>query len=105
MTSRPGVQRSGNCCPHLVERHAYNGCADCGCAVRWIDHPDRDLDQSEAAREERLAIAANRVAPDVEKTARILELALQIGEHWRTQEGVNGALLDELARLTDPEAP
>lgn len=32
------------CCPHPVTRHAYNGCANCGCAVRWIDHPDRDAD-------------------------------------------------------------
>lgn len=23
------------CCDHPVERHAYNGCANCGCAVRF----------------------------------------------------------------------
>lgn len=33
-----------SCCPHPVERHAYNGCADCGCNVRWPEHPDRALD-------------------------------------------------------------
>lgn len=28
------------CCAHVVARHAYNGCADCGCAVRWSEHID-----------------------------------------------------------------
>lgn len=37
------------CCPHPVERHAYNGCANCGCGVQWTEHPDRDKDRSEAA--------------------------------------------------------
>lgn len=32
--------------------------------------------------------------------ARILGLAKTIGQHWRDQEGVNSALLDELAKLT-----
>ncbi len=35
-----------SCCPHTVERHAYNGCADCGCGVTWSEHPDRALDTS-----------------------------------------------------------
>jgi hypothetical protein len=35
-----------SCCPHPVERHAYNGCANCGCSVRWDEHPDRDKDTS-----------------------------------------------------------
>lgn len=34
------------CCPHPVERHAYNGCANCGCAVTWTEHPDRAKDMS-----------------------------------------------------------
>lgn len=34
---------------------------------------------------------------------RLISLAQQIGEHWRVQEGVNGALLDELAALTAPK--
>jgi hypothetical protein len=34
------------CCPHPVARHAYNGCANCGCGVRWVEHPDRDRDIS-----------------------------------------------------------
>ena len=38
------------CCPHTVERHAYNGCADCGCACRWVDHPERERDTSPAGR-------------------------------------------------------
>ena len=37
------------CCVHPVERHAYNGCANCGCSVRWDQHPDRDQDRSESA--------------------------------------------------------
>lgn len=36
-------------------------------------------------------------APD---DAAILELAHQIGAHWRDQEGVNGELLDALAEAT-----
>ncbi len=36
----PRNGRRGNCCPHPVERHAYNGCAECGCIVMWCDHPD-----------------------------------------------------------------
>lgn len=32
--------------------------------------------------------------------AGILELARRIGQHWRDQQGVNGALLDELAEVT-----
>jgi hypothetical protein len=43
----------GACCIHPVERHAYNGCADCGCAVCWTEHPDRDLDMSPSAIEAR----------------------------------------------------
>ena len=38
------------CCPHPVERHAYNGCANCRCGVRWDEHPDRDLDTSPEGR-------------------------------------------------------
>ncbi len=34
------------CCKHPVERHAYNGCANCGCSMRWPEHPDRDQDES-----------------------------------------------------------
>lgn len=30
----------------------------------------------------------------------ILDLGIKIGKHWRDQDGVNGALLDELAQLT-----
>jgi hypothetical protein len=32
------------CCHHPVTRHAYNGCADCGCNVRWTERPDRESD-------------------------------------------------------------
>lgn len=34
------------CCPHPVKRHAYNGCANCSCNVRWDEHPDRARDTS-----------------------------------------------------------
>lgn len=37
------------CCPHPVERHAYNGCTDCGCDVPWNEHPDRDRDMADSA--------------------------------------------------------
>lgn len=43
------------CCPHPVERHAYNGCAECGCSVRWDDHPNKELDETTPAREARIA--------------------------------------------------
>jgi hypothetical protein len=46
------------CCEHPVERHAYNGCADCGCSMRWTEHPDRDKDTSAAGV---AAIEAQRV--------------------------------------------
>jgi hypothetical protein len=36
------------------------------------------------------------------RIARIVAIARVIGEHWRTQEGINGALLDELAEATRP---
>lgn len=35
----------------------------------------------------------------------IYDLAIEIGRHWHDQEGVNGALLDELARLVDERGP
>lgn len=31
---------------------------------------------------------------------RVVELALEIGRHWREQEGINGGLLDQLEELT-----
>lgn len=43
------------CCSHGVERHAYNGCADCFCAVRWTEHPRRSMDLSAPAIETRIA--------------------------------------------------
>lgn len=36
---------------------------------------------------------------------RIIQLARTIGRHWREQDGVNGALLDELAELTTGGPP
>lgn len=38
------------CCEHPVERHAYNGCANCSCCVRWAVHPDRERDASPEGR-------------------------------------------------------
>lgn len=35
-----------SCCPHPVERHAYNGCADCRCNLAWNQHPDRHVDKN-----------------------------------------------------------
>lgn len=35
----------------------------------------------------------------------IVRLARQIGRHWRDQQGVNGALLDELADATEGARP
>lgn len=44
-------------------------------------------------------------ADDSQRMAEILATAEEIGRHWRDQEGVNAALIDKLARLTDrPEA-
>lgn len=42
------------CCPHPVERHAYNGCADCPCKVPWRRHPGRDSDTSPSAHDARI---------------------------------------------------
>ncbi len=39
-----------SCCPHPVERHAYNGCADCGCGVMFLQHPDRHRDTTPEGR-------------------------------------------------------
>jgi len=36
------------------------------------------------------------------RIANIVAIARVIGEHWRTQEGINAALLDELAEATRP---
>lgn len=35
-----------SCCPHPVERHAFQGCANCSCCVTWVDHPNRERDKS-----------------------------------------------------------
>ena len=40
------ARRHHSCCSHPVERHAYNGCANCGCSVRWPEHPGRFFDMS-----------------------------------------------------------
>lgn len=47
------MSSANRCCPHPVERHAYNGCADCGCNVRWTEHPERDKDMTASAVEAR----------------------------------------------------
>lgn len=40
---------------------------------------------------------------DPQDFVRLISLAHQIGAHWRVQEGVNAALIDELAALTAPK--
>lgn len=35
----------------------------------------------------------------------VLMVACEIGRHWREQEGVNGSLVDRLARLTECLCP
>jgi hypothetical protein len=57
----PGVMTVA-CCSHPVERHAYNGCADCGCAIPWTEHPDRDLDMTQSARDARGPVRADVAA-------------------------------------------
>jgi hypothetical protein len=37
---------------------------------------------------------------DARRTRKIVDVAKRVGEHWRHQEGVNSALLDELAEAT-----
>lgn len=49
------------CCPHGVERHAYNGCANCSCSVRWPEHPDALLDPT-ATEVDKANCAAQRSA-------------------------------------------
>lgn len=44
-----------SCCPCAVERHAYNGCADCPCDVPWYEHPERDTDTTPSGHEARVA--------------------------------------------------
>ncbi len=48
------------CCSHPVERHAYNGCADCGCGLRWDEHPNRDMDTSYSCLAERFVLMERR---------------------------------------------
>lgn len=53
-----------DCCRHPVERHAYNGCANCGCGLRWDEHPDRVRDTSLEG------IAANKARAAREQNGR-----------------------------------
>jgi predicted nucleic acid-binding Zn-ribbon protein len=76
-----------DCCPHTVERHAYNGCAECGCNVRWTEHPERDYDTSDAG------LAANKAHRE-RLERRIDELSTLRAEHERL-----GERIEALARL------
>lgn len=49
-------------------------------------------------------LPADNPTPDAMAIMRIVEVAKKVGEHWRDQEGVNGALLDELGKLTSEGA-
>lgn len=53
---------------------------------------------SDEVQRQWLAILAKAQALDA-----ILDIAMTAGRHWRDQEGVNGAVLDELARVTAPK--
>ena len=80
-----------SCCPHPVERHAYNGCAECGCGVRWDEHPDRALDASPAgivANEIRLRDEiANRLSFCSLDELRVLDVLLGRLELGRERYG------------------
>ena len=91
------------CCPHPVDRHAYNGCAECGCNVRWEQHPDRDRDQSPSARAERWWLA-DRAMRSIGYHLSIAAALCHAFEHgfdagWGASgEGFNG---EYCPRLTD----
>ncbi len=60
--------------------------------VRFFEH-----DVPETIRQ--LAKLNENLAALVVKDARVVELARKIATLWRDQDGVNGALLDQLADL------
>lgn len=73
-------------------RRAY----DMGVKAGAASSPYRNLDKAEHD-----ALRVFRMSGG----ERILQLANTIGRHWRDQDGVNGALLDELAEWTTGAAP
>ena len=78
------------CCACPVERHAYNGCANCGCCMPWWQHPDRDSDRSESAHPARIA--------ELERLrARVVELDV----FYAAMDGISeGTPLQLTERLT-----
>jgi hypothetical protein len=67
------------CCDHPVERHAYNGCAECSCNVLWVEHPDRDYDTSEAGLEAN-KMYRDRLQTQLEEArAEIVRLRARLG--------------------------
>lgn len=68
--------------------------------VRGLQHPDKAAPGQLAVFE----VPPNCTIHDADarKLGHIVSLARQIGEHWRGQEGVNAALIDELAEVTAP---
>lgn len=66
------------CCPHPVERHAYNGCASCGCSVTWSEHPQRDLDTTPEAHDARIAELERLRKTVCAKDVRIAELGATV---------------------------
>jgi len=69
------------CCNCSVERHAYNGCADCSCGVPWTQHVDRDRDHSIEATFSRLAVVV------LEKVKKFNDRKLNDGDRfWHAEE-------------------
>jgi predicted nucleic acid-binding Zn-ribbon protein len=79
----------GACCPHAVERHAYNGCADCGCNVRWDEHPNRDSDTSPAGHEALEARQWREVNRQLAQAHRKVGAARKIVEDFWARTGAH----------------
>lgn len=45
---------------------------------------------------------ALRLCPEASREMRIIDAAMKVGEHWRNQDGINAAFLDELEEVTRP---
>lgn len=74
---------------------AHAGDRDAELIVRAGDVADL-VDEVEALRRQPVT---RRSPESAARERRIYDLAIEIGQHWHDQDGVNGALLDELAQL------
>lgn len=65
--------------------------------IAFLEPVQLDADEAKALRAIRVALAGGGL--DVRRLAMILGLVKVITDHWHTQEGVNGELLDRLTSM------